>query len=276
MLLSKSLSVSILAAVLLVASCGKVTLGKKDDSSPSGPPPSPLSNPLGLTWEAIPSNYHPDVIHENFVTDGVEAISLDGFWFGSDVGIEVLYNQNIEKNAGNLDLYTVGTGGFGSPAPQVKDKTLLLERNGSYECQIQTKNGAITELKGGCILFAKLSLPVGSEIEVYNKGKNITRRFRPMTMAVFLENIEKARFDSDKLDAIDEFNQSFADSSKAAVITTADLEKVLRMISYDDTKLEGLRKLQAAVSDRAALPDMIDKVFVFSGNKEKARQICGI
>lgn len=287
MLFSKFVSVSVLSAVLLVTSCGKVTFGKKDDSSPAGPPPSPpASNPLGLTWEAIPSNYHPDVIHENFVTDGIEAINLDSFWFGSDVGVEVLYNQKIEKNAGNLDLYTVytvgsgvftvGAAGFGSLAPQVKEKTLLLERNGSYECQIQTHNGAITELKGGCIIFAKVSLPVGSEIEVYHQGKLITRRFRPMTMSVFLENIESARFDSDKLKAIDEFNQSFADSSKAAVITTADLEKVLRMISYDDTKLEGLRKLQAAVSDRAALPAMIDDVFVFSGSKEKARQICGI
>jgi Domain of unknown function (DUF4476) len=277
MIFSKFLSVTILSAVLLVSACGKVTFGKKDHSSPAGPPaPAPFSNPLGLTWDAVPSSYHPDVIHENFVTDSVEAINLDSFWFGSDVGVEVLYKQTIEKNAGNLDLYTVGTGGFGSPAPQVKDKTLMLERNGRYECQIQTHNGAITELKGGCFIFAKVILPVGSEIEVYHEGKLITRRFRPMTMVIFLEHIERARFDSEKLEAIDEFNQSFADSSKAVTITTSDLEKVLRMISFDDAKLDGLRKLQAAASDRAALPAMIDRVFTFTGNKEKARQICGI
>ena len=114
MIFSKSLSVSILAAVLLVTACGKVTFGKKDDSSSAGPPAAPpQSNPLGLTWDAIPSSHHPDVIHENFVTGGIEAIDL-GSWFGSNVGIEVLYNQTIEKNAGNLDLYTVGAGGFGS------------------------------------------------------------------------------------------------------------------------------------------------------------------
>ena len=48
------------------------------------------------------------------------------------------------------------------------------------------------------------------------------------------------------------------------------------MISSDDAKLDALRKLQAAVSDRAALPAMIDDVFVFPAIKKDVRGICGI
>jgi hypothetical protein len=233
------------------------------------------TNPNRIDWDSIPSEYNKSIDDMEFGTEGLEKISINAFGFDRDV--EVVYSPKIAVNTGLMRIYRVyyQSTSWGSASVARDQKSISINHYGQYQCSIRTQNGRITGLKGGCYIRLQVQLPTGSEVEVYNVGKLITKRFIPMDTATFLKNLERASFDKDKLIVIDEFLNSYSGMSKKPRLTAKDLGFVIHEIAFKDEKFQALSKLHSFVTDREYLGQMIDEQFnVF--DRDDARKICGL
>lgn len=256
-------------SLLVLAACGGGSSGGSNNNPEGG------TNPNRIDWESIPSEYNKSIDDMEFGTEGLEKISINAFGFDRDA--EVVYSPKIAANTGLMRIYRVysQSASWGSASVARDQKSISINHYGQYQCQIRTENGRITGLKGGCYIRLQVLLPASSEVEVYNVGKLLTKRFVPMDTATFLKNIDRASFDKDKLAAIDEFLKSYEGMNKKPRLTSKDLGFVVHEIAFKDEKFEALRKLHSYVTDREFLGEMIDEQFsVF--DREDARKICGL
>ena len=262
-----------LNASLCILATAFALMGCKDSNKTKGM--DAAAKPARLNWAAIPQEFNPRTEDTGFRTDGFERIKLDIFGFDKDV--EVVYAANIPANSAVLRMFTVykKSASWGGLDVTSSGKDLKVQKYGYYECSIRTVNGQITELEGGCYVRLQLFLPSGSEIEVYNVGSLISRRFIPVDTKTFLENFDRASFAKDKYAAIDDFLSSYAGLGRSPSLTAQQLGEVIGDFMFADDKFKVLSRMHMYVSDRANIFKMIEDKFSYF-DREKARQICGL
>ena len=232
------------------------------------------SNPNRVNWESIPSEYNRRIEDINFSTVGIERIKVNVFGFDKDA--EVVYSSDLAANTGVLKLYIVSeSGSSGDTRPRMDGKNLELSSSGRYECKIRTHNGNVVEVKGACYVRLQLILPVGSEVEVYNVEKLISRRFIPIDSDTFLKNYDRAVWEEQKFAAIEDYIESYSGISRSPSLSSQQLGYVVRGVMMSQSKFKVLARLHAYVFDRANLAKMIDDQFSYFDRPE-ARRIVGL
>ena len=259
--------------ILLILAMTLCSCGGSSSDSPANSRPNEQKN--RVNWEAIPSEFNPDIITENFQIGNSNRIEMDMFSFSDDV--EVVYLDTLAAGQGSLKIYTVlkESGSRGSFSVTNSANSLKLNRNGSYSCSIQIKNGAITQLKGLCFIRLQVFLPKGSEIEVYNLKKLITRRYNAIDTETFLKCFADASFKDEKNAVIDDYLASYQVTGKTPQLTASQLGAVISGFMIKEDKFAALKKLHSYASDRQNLKAMIEKEFSFF-DQDEAKRICGV
>ena len=121
----------------------------------------------------------------------------------------------------------------------------------------------------------QIFLPVGAEIEVYNVGALISRRFIPIDTETFLKNVDSATWSSEKFAAIEDFMNSYAGTTKTPKLLAKQLGLVIHDFMMSEEKFKALRRLHRAVMDRENLGSMIESEFNYF-DRDQARQIVGL
>jgi hypothetical protein len=227
-----------------------------------------------VNWEAVPSDFNPSIDTIPFNNDGVEKINLDNFGFDKDV--EVIYTNDVRINEGTLKIFKVWKKqvSWGYLEPKLTGKNLDLKSYGSYQCSIRVQNNQIVELEGGCYVKVQIMLPINSEIEVYNIGQLITRRFIPMDNETFFNQLNDATWADDKFTVIENYLASYVDSKKPS-LTCNELGKIIHEFMYKEEKFKVLGRLHSIVSNRQNLSLMIESEFSYFDRGE-ARKIVGL
>lgn len=256
---------NICVLTLALAACsdgGDKKGGSKDDVSPNA-----------VEWGSIPSSFNPNVERVPFPIQDVKKISSNLFGFSGDVHIR--YSKDL-TDAGTLDIYSVSKDARTSVRgvdTNMNGNALEIRRYGSYECSIRITNRRITNLQGACYVRLLLTLPMGSEIEYSNAGKLISKRFIAMTNEEFLEALDDARH-GEHMGVVNAYLASHQGRNKPA-LNCEEVETVLKEFSYKEEKLVVLRKLQAFITDRENLSEMIDDSFNYF-DRDEARRIVGL
>lgn len=261
---------NIILAIVLFSSLFLTACNSSDNSKDGGASPKDLGR---IDWNSIPSEFNPRVEDFNFRTDGAEQMSVDVFGFSKD--FEIVY-ADMPANTSILRMFTVSKDSSGSMNlnPKKTGKKLDLNASGSYQCSIKTTNGRIESLKGKCYIRMQLFLPAGAEIEVYNSGNLLSRRFFAMSNEDFLKKIDDA-YSSNKQTVIDEYLNSYVETRKTPALSANQLGLVVNEFSFKEDKMTALRKLQAYAVDRENLRAMIEERFSYF-DREEARRICGL
>lgn len=255
---------------LLVNACGGSS--SSDSKGDNGNNPQAQNR---VNWSTVPAEFNPRIEDVEFSTTGFNKLNVDVFGFNDDV--EVIYSNEISQGRGYLRLFKVWKeqANWGSLRPNPRGSILELRNFGTYQCSIQIRNGQITELNGGCYVRIQIYLPVGSEIEVYNVGQLITKRFIPVSTDEFLEQIDDASWAEDKFAVIESFLASYSSTSRSPSLTADQLGIVISEFSWTEEKLKALGRLHTFVSDRENLGRMIDAKFSYF-DREKARGVVGL
>ena len=204
-----------------------------------------------INWSKVSSEFNPSVEEIGFQTSGFEKLSINAFGFDEDV--EIVYLPDLQTETGYVRIFKVWKefASWGDTQARARGTSLDVSSYGSYQCSIRITNGKITALKGGCYVRLQIFLPIGSELEVYNVGQLISKRFVPMDTETFIDQIEDAIRSDDKfVVVIDEFIRS-------------------------EDRFRALRRLHPFVSDRENLNAMIESEFSFF-EREEAKKIVGL
>lgn len=265
-------SFALLLFAIVMSSCTvKVGNGTDNDTGNGNPP----QKALALNWESVPAEDNPSIDNIVLTTTGIQKIKMDMFSFSGDVVLT--YSAAQPAGTATLKIFKVWkeSASWGAFSSHQSGDSLELGSNGSYECSIRLKNGAIESLKGGCYVRLEVVLPVGSQIEVYNLGALISRRFTAMSNADLVKGVDSASFAKDKMAVIDAYLASYASVQKSPTLTAQELSQVLHQFPFKEDKFASLRKLHLFVADRQSLSAMIDQEFSYFDRTE-AHQIAGI
>ena len=228
-----------------------------------------------LNWSAISSEYNPKIEDIEFNTDGFKSLNINMFGFNDDV--EVVYSKDIPDGHGYLRIFKVWKkqASWGSVNSRADGDALHINNYGSYQCSISIRNGRIAGLEGGCYVRLQVFLPKGLELEVYNVGQLISKRFFAMDTDTFLKRYDDTSFDDRKLALIEEFLTSYKATGKKPSMTAAQLGEVIYDLTRSESKFTALRRLHPAVTDRENLRAMIEEKFNYF-DREEARKIAGV
>ncbi len=261
-------SAVILLTTVALSACGSDS-GGPGQSGDGKPAPSNRVN-----WSAVPSEFNPRMEDVAFQTSGFDKIQVDAFGFDDDV--EIIYSAETPANTGVLRIFKVWkkSASWGDLKTRPNGTTLDLKNYGSYQCSIKVTNGSIAALEGGCYVRLQIFLPVGTEIEIYNVGQLISRRFIPIDTKTFLDQIDDASFADDKFVVIENFLASYNGMVKKPALTSEQMGTVVDEFARGSDQLKALEKLHAFVTDRQNLYAMIESEFGHF-DKEEARKIVG-
>ncbi len=255
----------ILALALGLTACGD-SGGNKSDDSNSG----------GVRWEKIPATFNPNLETIETQLYNVQKIQMNLFGFRQDVRLQ--FSNELSQNQLVVQLYTVSKDARTSLSgidSRVEGDTLELRKYGSYECSIKTSNGEVTAVKGACYIRVVLTLPAQSEIEVYNVGNLISKRYFAMDNGTFLKELDRASFDPEKLAVIDSYLASYQAIGRSPTLLAEELGNAINEFPFAEKKFIVLTKLHRFVSDRENLRKMIDDKFSFF-DRDKAYKIAGL
>lgn len=258
---------ALIGALLILAGCGR---GRKSDDDQNNPGRS------GINWGLVAAEFNPEVEETKLPLNGVRRIDLDLYGFDGDV--LVTYVNDGAAAEGMVKGYTVwknGYSGWQAPQSSMTEDTLEIKQYGTYACQIRIVDGQITELDGKCYVQLEVLLPAGAQIEVYNQGRLVSKRFFPMTTKSFLQTFEKASGVDSRFNLMDEYVKSYENLGQKPSLTASQLGSVVGGFSFREEKFKVLRNLQSYVVDRQNLVRMIDEKFSF-WEREEALKICGI
>lgn len=228
-----------------------------------------------VNWSGVPSEYNPKIDDIDFRIDGFEKLNINAFGFTDDA--EVVYSKDVPAGTGYLRIYKVfkDRASWGRMENRANGTTLELTNYGTYQCSIRVANGQITALEGGCYVRLQVFLPVGSELEVYNAGNLITKRFIPMKTSDFLSLLDRASWAEDKFAVINTFLASYNGTNKTPSLTTEQLGFVISEFSWKEEKLKALGMLHSFVVDRENLGKMIEDKFSYF-ERDEARRAAGL
>ncbi|WP_374073336.1 DUF4476 domain-containing protein [Bdellovibrio bacteriovorus] len=267
----KCLVVLGLLSALVLGACSNDDNDKKSDN-PSGP------GTQRVHWDSIPSEFSPRKESFNLQTQNIQKIQMDLFGFTNDVQLQ--YSDKLPADAASIELFTVAKDSSYSLSgvnidEELGTKTLKLNKYGSYACSIRIQNGKITELKGACYIRVLLTLPQNAEIEVYNVGKLISKRFIAMDNGTFLKDLDRASFQEDKEAVIQNYLESYRATGKTPALICDELGQVIEEFTRTEGKFIALRKLHAYVTDKENLAQMIEDKFSYF-DRDEARRIVGL
>lgn len=256
---------------LSLMGCGGSSSNSTGDGGGGGQKPNKAPY---VNWETIPAEYNPKTKDIPFNTESIERIHINASGFSKDV--EVVYSNQVKSHEGLLRVYRVWKekASWGDLSPRRNGKNLDLKTQGSYSCSIQIKNGQIAYLKGGCYVRIELFLPVGAEIEVYNVGQLLTKRFIPMDNESFLNELDSVFRSEDKFNIIENYLASYTGGRHPTLISK-ELGEVIHGFIRKEDKFKVLKRLHPIVSDRQNLKVMIDDEFNYF-DREEAYQIVGV
>lgn len=260
---------------VLLLSISLAACDNGSDGSGNSNDPSNKATSNRIDWNSIPSDYHPEVNDVGFHIDGYEKLAVNIFGFDRDV--ELIYSSDMPADTGFIRLFSVWkkSASFGGTQPRPNGRTLDLYSYGSYACSIQTSNRRITALEGGCYVRLQIFLPKGSEIEVYNVGNLISKRFIAISNEDFLRDIHKATWEKDKFAVIENYLVSYQITKKTPSLTSEELGTVIGEFMRSEDQFQALRRLHSFVGDRNSLLKMIEDKFNYFDQKE-ARKIVGL
>jgi hypothetical protein len=264
--------VLLVTSALVLSGCTISTGSGDGDGGGGREKPAPAQR---LNWAAVPADFHPETKDISFQTEGFAKINIATFDSSRDV--EIVYSPTVTAGSSFLRVFSVWSksASFGTLGSSPSGATLTIQSTGTYQCLIQIRNRQITRLEGGCYVRQQLFLPVGSEIEVYNGGRLLSKRFIAMTVETFLQQLDDAISTSDKMKVVDDFLGSYSSLGKTAKLAAAQLGKALREFAFQNEKLTALRRLHSFVSDRENLGQMIDTEFG-TFDREEARRTVGL
>lgn len=230
-----------------------------------------------VNWNSIPAEYSPREERIDIELRGTEKIQLDLFGFQKDVRLQ--YSKDMPQNNMSLQLFTVRKDAktyLGGANTAYNDSTLRIYNQGSYQCNMSITNRKITGLEGACYVRAIVTLPAGAEIEVYNVGQLLSRRFFAMSVQDLFKGLDEAWSSKEKkMAVIASFLESYRIVGKKTQMTANDLGRVTEHFSFAEEKFEVLKKLHTTVYDRENLHQMIEDKFNYF-DRERARQIVGL
>jgi hypothetical protein len=269
-------NMTMMVAMTLSSGCFNHESKGGNNDRPSGP-----NSKNKVNWDTVPSDYHPEVQENEFRTGGFKAIHVDAFSFKDDV--EVLYGDKVPNGSVFVRAFTVWketelwqpTSNWRTLRARPNGSSLDLKSEGSYSCYTEVVNGDIQTLAGGCFVRLEIWLPQGAEIEVYNLGQLISKRFFPMETSTMMTQLEQS-IDSDaKFSIIDTYLASYLELNKKPSITTQQLKPIIQSFSFDKDKHKALRLLHSFVTDRQNLSTLIDELFTYF-EREEARRTVGL
>ncbi len=270
----------ILVSTMFMTACGNFSFGvnsnkDSDDNNGGnggGGSPQPKNR---VNWSSIPKEFNPKTEDTLFSVANIDRVDIDLFGFRDDV--EVVYSPELTADVGYVRLFKVSKDlvSWGGVSSKVTGKNLAISNYGQYQCSIKVENGNITSLKGGCYIRLQVYMPSPQKVEVYSADKLISKRFFPVSVDALVTKIKDASSNADKLNEVDEFLESYQETSQKAVITSEQLGLVIHEFSFAEEKFKVLEKLHSVVTDRNNLNSMIEKEFSYF-DREKARSIAGI
>lgn len=267
-----------LGSILFLTLATLVGCGGSSGKSGGGGSNNPPSKPVPanrVNWAAVPREFNPKTEDIEFRTDGFEKINIDAYGFRDDV--EVVYTSAVPAGSGYLRIFKVykDTASWGNLQLQSNGTSLDLKNFGTYQCSISITNGQITALKGGCYVRLQVFLPVGSEVEVYNVGQLITKRFIPMKTTEFLTQLDRATRGEEKFAVIENFLGSYSGMRTQPSLTAQQLGVVVGEFAWKEEKFKAMGMLRTYISDRENLGQMIEDKFNHF-DREEARRIVGL
>lgn len=260
----------ILKIMIFIAIFGLTACGNSSSNNPDG------GNDGAVQWEKIPATYNPNLETIETQLFNVQKINMNLFGFRQDVQLQ--FSNELSQNQLVVQLYTVSKDARTSLSgvdSRVEGDTLQLRKYGNYECSIKTSNGEVTQLKGACYIRVVLTLPAQSEIEVYNVGNLISKRYFAMDNSTFLKELDRASFDKEKLEVIDSYLASYQAIGRTPQLSVAEIGTAIGEFSFADKKFIVLTKLHSFVLDRENLRKMIDEKFSYFDRAE-AYKIAGV
>ena len=276
MKLNSLLAVRVFAAVaavtvpaFLLIGCGKSSSSDTNTTGGNG------SATPKVNWQSVSTEYNPSIETQSLSLVGVDTLNLDLVGFKDDVALS--YSSQLSSTQAQLRIFKVykDSAYWPSISQQVSRSALNVSTYGIYQCSIRSTNGRIASLKGGCIVRVEVILPAGAQVEVYNVGARLSKRFKAVSNESFLMQLDKATWTRDKLAVIDDFLYSHAQVSRAPVLETDQLGHVLHAFSFKSDKLAALSRLHTTVHGRVSLARVIDNEFSYFDRNE-ARAIAGL
>ena len=219
-----------------------------------------INNPQAqsrVIWERVPQEFNPRVEDVQFQTNQIEKLNINVFNFDRD--FEIVYTRTLAPGQGFLRLFRVWSesANWGDLTPRKNGKILELRAIGTYNCNINVKNGQIVSLKGGCYVRAQIHLPVDAKIEVYNDGQLKSKKFFPLSNQEFFQLIKQSLNKREKFLAIEDFLNSYVGTNRQAALSVKELTEVMRNFNTNKDKLEVLRQLHRTVIERDELKSMV-------------------
>lgn len=231
-----------------------------------------------VNWKSIPEKYNPNMSIIPINISGLKYLDTSISGFQRDV--KIVYSSGFSKNQGELVLYTVREKkngfGFGNMHSSQGNSRLSISGGISNNCSISVVNKAIKELEGSCYVAIDIILPTDAKIEVRNIGTLLTKEFFPMEVEYLIGALDKTSGSEEKLKLIDDFFTSYDKHFQKAALDTAEMKEIFSHFGFSDEKLNVLRKMHAAITDRENLGSMIDEVFGSSFDREDAKKIVGL
>ncbi len=262
----KALSFFVLATALTTA-CSK----SSDETKGQGG----AGKANALDWSQVSSEFNPSTDVIEFEMQG--APKLDVSLFGGEKDVNLFYVDDLQPNTGRIKIYKVWKkqASWGQVNTRVSNETLSVTNTGSYQCSINIKNGRIQDLEGGCYVRIDISMPRGSQVEVYSAGRLISQRFMAMSNQALIRGVDNAAWKDQKFAVIDSYLDSYRAVGRSPALNAKELGQVVGEFSWKEEKYTALRKLQAYVYDRENLLKMIEDNFNYFDQAE-ARRICGL
>lgn len=182
----KAFQALLILSILFVVGCAPTEQASDGGAGGAGSGGSQKPTSNRINWDAIPQYYNPSIQDVQFYTENFKKVYVDYFGFKEDA--EVIYSEQVPLGTGFIRSYSVWTGSasWGALSTHSQNHRLNLKRVGNYKCTIQTENGRITVLQGGCYIRLQIILPKGSEIEVYNANQKISKESSTIATDEFL------------------------------------------------------------------------------------------
>lgn len=264
--------------VLVFLALGFLACSNSDDSKKGGLNPAADEKTFQDAWSQIPAEYNPNIETAGILLDSPSLQKIDINLFGFNSDFQLRYQADLPKDSAKLEIYSVSKNAKTSVrgvSIRGDRGVLRINRTGNYQCSLSAENGRITSLEGACYVRVVLTLPQGSQLEVYNVGQRVSARFHAMDNASFLKALDDESWADRKMALIDSYLESYSSLGKKPTLDSTELRTVLKSFMTDEQKIVALSKLHAHLLDRENLGKLIDDEFGYF-SREKARKAVGL
>lgn len=225
-----------------------------------------------VDWSSVPEKFNPEVSDIGLSIESFDTLDIDIFSFNYD--IQIVYSNKLPKESGFIRAFSVWN--KFSPNwiidPQAHGSTLRIGASGRHGCEMEVVNEKLETLEGACLVRLQVFLPKGSQLEVYNDGELISKKFLAIKTEQFLKHLDDATWSEDKFVEIKKYLNSYKGKTVKPTLTTNQLAIVLNEFSRGEEKLQSLRQLHKIVVDKENFAELVENEFSYF-DQEEARKI---